>query len=257
MGHLAHLRAAAGRQKIVDDPLLNRMGLQVARTVAAHAAVGLRARHRPAEPIVAEWAQGLRADGCLVVADFLPPDDFVAVETAARVAMASEVARDEFRDGANTIEIVWRRDVDDATRRSLDRFFHHPRVLALAAAAERTDVTDDDGPLIYHAGSNHLSLRALRGVYRDSLTGSDGSRRVDAEEFRARARSERIMRCRANTLVFADTFGYHGRVQGRPPGCRLALQIEFRPHPFGRHRSMAEDLSSAQTAVLQVPHVRP
>ena len=49
MGHVANLRAAGRRDKVVDDPLLNRCGIQVARTVAARARHAIGRRRPPAD----------------------------------------------------------------------------------------------------------------------------------------------------------------------------------------------------------------
>jgi len=291
MGHITSMRSALKRQKAIDDPLLNRLGLQVWRTVAAH--VAARVRRTGARSGSADHARTLRRDGCVEIPDFLAPEHFEAVRAAAERALADErVPRDALAQGANTLEVIWRSDLPPDEREALDRFFAHPEVLALGTGAERialepgagrcviqrltqhdgepdleasihsdtfhpthkmwlylTDVDESDGPLVYYPGSHRLSWTSLRSLYRESITTNQGSRRIPAAEIAARSSEPRVFTPQANTLVLADTFGYHGRIQGQPPGHRVALQIELRPEPFRRGKVMGEDTSvSAVTA---------
>lgn len=291
VGHLANARLALTRRKAIDDPLLNRLGLQVARSVAARIGPRVRSAPRPEDPEVAGWLDSLRTDGVVVIERFLPPEVFDAVRAAAEGALAGDVARDHLEQGANRLEVVWRTDLDAERRRTLDGFWADPRLLALASAAERlevapgagrctiqhltqhegeadleaslhvdtfhpthkawlylTDVTSDDGPLLYHPGSQRLDLAALGAIYRESTGPNAGSRRVGPDEVARRGLPARAVTCPANTLVVADTSGYHGRVQGRPPGSRTALQVEWRPDPFRRPRRLEEDRSVARSS---------
>lgn len=300
MGHVTSMRSALKRQKAIDDPLLNRLGLQVWRTIAAH--VAARMRRRGSGSVSAEHARSLRLDGCVEIPDFLPPEDFEVVRAAAERALADErVPRDQLAQGANTLDVVWRTDLGPEDRTALDRFFTDPAVLALGARAERirlepgagrcviqrliqhegepdleasvhsdtfhpthkmwlylTDVHESDGPLVYYPGSHRLSWTSLRAIYRESVTTNDGSRRIPAGEIASRSLEPRVFTSQANTLVLADTFGYHGRIQGRPPGHRVALQIELRPDPFRRGPAMGEDtsVSAATTEARRSPEAQ-
>ena len=293
MGHVTSMRASLKRQKAIDDPLLNRLGLQVARTVASHVVVRFRRIGAEAGRVQPDHVAALRRDGCVEIPDFLAPEQFEQVRAAAERALADpEVPRDRLAQGANTLDVIWRTDLPPDDRAALDGFFTDPDVLALGELAERitlapgagrclvqqlaqhegepdleaslhsdtfhpthkiwlylTDVEETDGPLVYYPGSHRLSSKSLRAVYRESVTTNAGSRRISHEEIEARGLRPRVFTSRANTLVLADTFGYHGRIQGRPPGHRVALQIELRPDPFRRGRAMAEDtsVSSATT----------
>lgn len=284
MGHIANLRQAVRRDKTIQDPLLNRLGLQVGRTIAAHAIARVRRWDGPDDPVVAGWVDTLRRDGCVEIPDFLDPADLTLVADAARDCLARDVRRDEMDQGGNHLELIWRDDVPQARRADLDRFFLHPGVLALASAAERilvepgagrchvqhlvqrkgepdiqaaihsdtfhpthkvwlylTDVSEDDGPLVYYPGSHRLGISTLRAIYRESNAENAGSRRLDEAEVARRGLAARSFTCPANTLVVADTCGYHGRVQGRPPGSRTALHMELRPPPFRRSRRLRAD----------------
>jgi hypothetical protein len=289
LGHLANLRAAPRRTKAIDDPLLNRLGLQVARTAAAHARLRVGRTSRPADPEVAAWYDDLRREGFVQVEDFLAAGDLARAQEAATAVLEDpEVPRDRLAQGANRLEVLWRSDLGAETREALDALWCDPRLLALASAAEQlavapgagrctvqrlvqvdgepdleasvhvdtfhpthkawlylTDVTEADGPLLYHPRSHRLDATVLGGIYRESTGANAGSRRVPAAEIERRGVAARAFTCAANTLVVADTFGYHGRVQGRPPGARTALQVEWRPDPFRRGRAMAPDRSVA------------
>ena len=291
MGHVTSMRSALKRQKAIDDPLLNRLGLQVWRTIAAH--VATRMRRTGTRSGSADHARALRRDGYVAIPDFLVPEHFERVRAAAERALADQqVPRDVLAQGANTLEVIWRCDLPPDDRDALDRFFTDPEVLALGTRAERitlepgagrcviqrltqhegepdleasihsdtfhpthkmwlylTDVGESDGPLVYYPGSHRLSWASLRSIYRESVTTNHGSRRIPAPEIAARSLEPRAFTSSANTLVLADTFGYHGRIQGRPPGHRVALQIELRPEPFRRGKAMGEDTSvSSATA---------
>lgn len=277
------VRQIVGRSKAVDAPVLNRLGLQVGRTVAAAALA--RARRRTVAPAVAATIADLDRQGYAVLTDLLAPDDLAEVTaTARRVTDDPAVAHADNPQGGNSLRVTWRLDVAEADRRVLDRFFLHPTVLALASAAERlelepgagrctvqelvqhdgppdieaaihsdtfhpthkiwlylSDIDDEDGPLTYYPGSQRLSLASLRGTYQDSVGPNLGARRIGDRERASRGIEPERFCCRANTLVIANTFGYHGRAQGWSPGRRLSLHLEVRPDPFRRPARMRAD----------------
>lgn len=109
-----------------------------------------------------------------------------------------------------------------------------------------TDVAPEDGPLCYYPRSHRLRWRSLVGTYRESIGANEGSRRVPDRELARSRPGARTFPVRAGTLVIADTHGYHGRAQGSPPGARVALSIELRPHPFRRPAALAPDASGAR-----------
>ncbi len=283
------VRQILGRSKSVDAPVLNRLGLQVGRTLGASAR--FHAARWQVAPEVADAVAALRADGCAVIEGLLPPDvvDEIAA-VAARVDADPAVPHDENPQGANHLHITWRSDVPEPDRRVLDQFFLHPRIVALGEAAERlalspgagrctiqhlvqadgepdleaalhsdtfhpthkiwlylTDVTEQDGPLLFYPGSQKLSLASLRGTYADSVGANVGARRIGDDEVATRHLEPEVFTCRRGTVVIANTLGYHGRVQGRPPGDRLVLHMELRPDPFRRPRRLPPDTSTARS----------
>lgn len=102
-----------------------------------------------------------------------------------------------------------------------------------------TDVTLASGPLTFVKGSHKLTANRLYRVYQHSVTmkpGDDPSRRVRAEEVLSLP-DETVVVCPANTLVVANTCGYHRRRQGVPGEERCSIHLEVRANPFQRGRS--------------------
>ncbi|BBE74730.1 phytanoyl-CoA dioxygenase family protein [Oharaeibacter diazotrophicus] len=103
------------------------------------------------------------------------------------------------------------------------------------------DVGPDDGPFRYVPGSHRLTPARLDWEYRTSLTARDdprlhhahGSFRVRPDELAAMGFPEpRVMTVRANTLVIADTFGFHARTPSPKPTLRMELHAYLRLAPF-------------------------
>jgi hypothetical protein len=97
------------------------------------------------------------------------------------------------------------------------------------------DVTLAHGPLAYIRGSHRLTSARLGFAYEHSWKrdpSSDPSRRIGGAELDRCGGSEAVLTCPANTLVIANTCGYHRRLQGQPGFRRRALQISLRANPF-------------------------
>lgn len=95
-----------------------------------------------------------------------------------------------------------------------------------------TDVTADAGPLVYVKGSHHLRLRQLKYLYEESCGPNVGSRRISSSELEQIGLAETAVTCEMNTLVVANTLGYHRRTRGRPGLQRIALHESLRSRPF-------------------------
>lgn len=106
--------------------------------------------------------------------------------------------------------------------------------------------------VVHRPGSHRLTAASLRAIYRESTQENAGSRRLDEVEVTQRGLWPRVFTSAANTLVVADTCGYHGRIQGRPPGVRTALHLELRPDPFWRSAALR-----GRPADCSVPRTRP
>jgi len=64
-------------EKVIENPMLNRLGLQVARAIAAHGLYNVRSTVTPER--YKDQIQTLCRDGIIVINDFLPPEEFEAV----------------------------------------------------------------------------------------------------------------------------------------------------------------------------------
>lgn len=95
-----------------------------------------------------------------------------------------------------------------------------------------TDVELKDGPFVYVKRSHRLTLTQLRYIYDESRKRNKGSRRISLNEFRRMSVPETIVTCPRNTLVIANTNGYHRRLRGQPGGRRETLHLHLRANPF-------------------------
>ena len=95
-----------------------------------------------------------------------------------------------------------------------------------------TDVAEDAGPLTYVAGSHRLTAARLRWERQMSLSARDaadldtreGSFRIDEAALEALGHLPPVhLAVPANTLVVADTFGFHARGQSAAPSLRVEV----------------------------------
>lgn len=104
-----------------------------------------------------------------------------------------------------------------------------------------TDVGEDEGPFIYVPGSHRPTRRRLAWERRTSLTAaqsadfqsSRGSLRVSAPTLRRLGFGEpKVFAVPANTLVVADTMGFHARGISARPTARAEIWAYGRRNPF-------------------------
>lgn len=114
------------------------------------------------------------------------------------------------------------------------------------------EVTLEHGPFCYYPGSHKLSLKRLRWEYQQSLTArssSDlytarGSFRVsDKDRIQLGLGQEKVFTVPANTLVIANTYGFHFRGQAPDGAIRDSLwasswRAPFLPIPFPDSQSL-------------------
>jgi len=125
---------------------------------------------------------------------------------------------------------------DPQTDLHIDTF--HPTVKAFYFL---TDVAEDEGPFVYVPGSHRLTERRLKWEYeqsigaaksRDTLASRGSLRATDAEVAAMGFGKPRAFAVPANTLVVADTVGFHAR----GPSVRAAVRVEIwtygRRNPF-------------------------
>jgi len=94
------------------------------------------------------------------------------------------------------------------------------------------DVQMENGPLVAVKGSHRLSMGQLGYLYQESTSNNKGSRRITPEELTKLGMNETIMTVPKNTLVIANTCGYHRRIRGEPGKERFALHWTMRANPF-------------------------
>jgi len=125
---------------------------------------------------------------------------------------------------------------DPQTRLHADAF--HPSVKAWLFL---TDVAKEDGPFIYVPGSHRPTLRRLSWERRVSMTAarsSDfqsarGSLRITQETVRRLGFGEpKAFAVPQNTLVVADTVGFHARGLSTRPSVRVEIWAYGRRNPF-------------------------
>ncbi len=103
------------------------------------------------------------------------------------------------------------------------------------------DVGPEDGPFFYVPGSHVRNPERLQWEYRKSLTAAQdpclyharGSFRVKATELAdLNLPSPQPQYVRANTLVVADTSGFHGRTPSPNPTVRVEIYATLRRNPY-------------------------
>jgi len=101
-------------------------------------------------------------------------------------------------------------------------------------------VTPDNGPFIYVPGSHKLTRERLEWEHQQAVFAATnpspnrgGSFRISAAELATMDLPEPItLTASANTLVIADTLGFHRRGDAKPGTSRLSIYSSNRPSPF-------------------------
>jgi len=115
------------------------------------------------------------------------------------------------------------------------------------------EVTPDKGPFTYVPGSHRLSLQRLKWEYRRSILGRDlhdgysekGSMRAEPADLAEMGLpSPRAITARPNTLVVADTHGFHCRGAAAPHSSRLEIWAYSRTNPFNPLPGLGLKISS-------------
>jgi hypothetical protein len=263
---------------IIGSERLNRRGLHVARLKLAHRLAWLR-RRRLASAVHAEWRERFDRDGYVEVRDFLPAETFERLRekllTSAfesreqqqgdtvtrRVPIGPELLRqvpelqslldsDRWRSllayiGSTRSEplyyiqtiVIGHADGAPDPQLQLHSDTFHP---SLKAWLFLTDVTDDQGPLTYVAGSHRLTPERLAWEQERSLSikqsdrlSQRGSLRIESAELPALGLpAPTRFAVPANTLVAIDTCGFHARGSAERPSVRVEIWAYSRRTPF-------------------------
>ena len=120
-----------------------------------------------------------------------------------------------------------RANPQDNTHLHIDTFFNTHKVWLYL-----DDVDAENGAFVFVPGSHLLDRARLWHEYLESTGKNRRSRRIGDDELKARGLEQRVVECRRNTLVVANTCGYHCRSTGKPGTSRRALHKEFRSNPF-------------------------
>ena len=102
------------------------------------------------------------------------------------------------------------------------------------------DVPEDDGPLVYAPGSHRRTEARLEWERRRSIVAAEadfltsrGSFRVSPAELQDMGYAPaRPLAVPANTLIVADTSGFHARGRSARPSARTEVWAYARPNPF-------------------------
>ncbi len=136
---------------------------------------------------------------------------------------------------------------DPQTEMHIDTF--HPTMKAWLFLG---DVAEEDGPFTYAPGSHRRTPRREAWERRLSIRASDprtrktgGAFRISKAEMAAlRSAKPRRFAVPANTLVVADTYGFHARRRSARPSVRLEIWAYSRGNPFAPWARL--DLSPAR-----------
>ena len=263
---------------ILGSERLNRRGLHAARLKLAHRLAWSR-RRRLAAAVPEEWRERFDRDGYVELRDFLPTDVFGRLQQALltnrfetrqhqqgntitrRVAVGPALLR-RVPELRATLEKPRLRALLAyvASTRAEPLFYVQTIVTGHAAGPPDpqlelhadtfhpslkawlflTDVTDDQGPLTYVAGSHRLTpqrlaweqARSIDIEHSDPLS-QRGSLRIMPEELPALGLPQPTrFAVPANTLVVIDTCGFHARGSSDRPTMRAEIWAFARRTPF-------------------------
>jgi hypothetical protein len=223
------------RNPVIGSRWLNERGLHTARVTAAHRLAGHR-RRRLAQLIGAADRERLDRDGYIVKRDFLPPDLFA--DLTAEIRQLRAPAREMVEGDTITRHIA------------LD-----PQVLQRVPAARRLLAMPEYRNLIRYAGSSAAApMVYIQTVLSHAVAGvADPQRDLHTDTFHptvkawlfltdvAISRDElaelglpqpQLIAAPANTLVVADTFGFHARGPSAQPTTRVEIWAFGRRNPF-------------------------
>ena len=266
---------------VLGNRLLNRMGLHVARLVAAHAARRIRSLF--IAPFVdRELRQAYWRDGFILIENFLPDQEFAQINQDVRHSAGQLEVRECIQGDTLTHRVL----LDSEARAQLqvvNKLLENRRYLNLLAFVGATfkrplfyiqriangfadgdadpqkdlhsdtfhptmkawffldDVPLENGPFNYAPGSHRLTLGRLKWEYANSINihelgntySKRGSMRANDRDIEKMGyQQRRAISVKKNTLVVADTHGFHCRGHAQKHARRLELWAFCRTNPF-------------------------
>ncbi|MFL6721379.1 MAG: phytanoyl-CoA dioxygenase family protein [Sphingomonas sp.] len=261
---------------IIGSRRLNRWGLHVARLRLAHRLAWSR-RRRLGSAVPQEWRAQFNRDGFVEIRDFLPADQFARLQSAllsqefdSRQQQQGDTVTRRVPVGPALLAAVpelgallerWRSLLAYvASTRSEPLHYVQTVVMghasgppdpqldlhtdtfhpSLKAWLFLTDVSADQGPLTYVAGSHRLTPRRLAweqarsvGIEHSDRLSQRGSLRITPDELPALGLPPPTrFAVPANTLVAIDTSGFHARGTCDRPTVRVEIWAFARRTPF-------------------------
>ena len=148
---LKPLRQMVSGDKTVDSKLLNLLGVQVQRTLAARLIYHLR--RVAVDKAVKDKVDELRSEGCVLLPDFLPPEHFESIRREYLPLLDNYADKwTVYKHGPNTYEVARVRDFDASLLPYTYQFLAEPRLQGILQAVEKR-------PL--HCLSGHRALERL------------------------------------------------------------------------------------------------
>jgi len=148
------LRQIVSVNKIVDSKLLNLLGVQVQRTLAARLIYNLR--RVSVDEAIKDKVDELRREGMVLLSNFLPPDHFEGVRREYLPLLDENADKlTVYKHGPNIYQLASIRNFDASVLPYAYKFLAEPRLHAILEAAEKR-------PLGYLAGHRVLE-RLIQG----------------------------------------------------------------------------------------------
>lgn len=262
-------------KKTVSIRFLNRLGAQPFRIWLAEKRYALRGKKVGKE--LKYYIETLEKDGIVVIENFLPQEQFEALEAECLLALDKEERTRIKHDGPNVYTNInfpklkaykqIRNVLGSATvqqlfnaaeRRSFGQEYiaKHLTTLVQGPEGELTDpetelhedtffntfkawlyITDvelEDAPFVFVKGSHKNDVTRRKSKSFDYSLKKDkiNSRRISEDELRELGLEETHYVAKKNTLVMANTLGFHRRLRGKEGHIRIGLAYSTRFNPF-------------------------
>jgi len=265
-------------RKFVRNPVLNRLGAQIARAAVAEA--WLRLRRALRYPSLTVEQRRFLDEGVIIVPNFLSDADFARLTTDFNRVFSDPALHEVHHLGQTLQKQSLPAATDPANSPLIKTIASDPRLLELFSIGEGRlveephcvyeiiehgpqdlkasrdedpnlvhtdvfyathkgwifleDVGEDDGPFSFMKGSQRIDLKRLLFEYRrtNDDCGDRGSWRLDDEELSGFGFVPFKAMVPKNSLVIANTCGFHNRADGQPGHSRKALRFQVRSNPF-------------------------